>query len=134
MAEDVGRQTYLSCPVFLLSEFGYVLLEHQRHLFVVCLDLSEMLHFDTCSENYSINIATETVTILSFNTNHFLSSAREITVTKQRNIFILLQPLLSHTVFNIPKAHQFLKWNVTQGRGKIGTFLHLSLKAMNRFH
>jgi hypothetical protein len=76
----------------------------------------------------------ETVTILSFNTNHFLSSAREITVTEQRNIFILLQPLLSHTVFSIPKVHQFLKWNVTRGRGKIGTFLHLSLKAMNKFH
>jgi hypothetical protein len=48
-AEDVGRQTYLSCTVFLLSEFGYLLLEH-RLLFVVWSDMSEMLHFYACSE------------------------------------------------------------------------------------
>jgi len=52
MAEDVGRQMYLSCTVFLLSEFGYLLLEQQHLLFVVWLDMSEMLHFYACSEMF----------------------------------------------------------------------------------
>lgn len=36
----------------LLSEFGYLLLEHRRLLFIVWLDLSEMLHSVTFSEMF----------------------------------------------------------------------------------
>ena len=48
----LGGKRRLSYPVFLLSEFGYLLLEHQCLLFVVWLDMSEMLHFGTCSEMF----------------------------------------------------------------------------------
>jgi hypothetical protein len=58
MAGYVGRQMWLSCPMFLLSEFGYLVLKHQHLLFLIWLYLSEMLHFYACSENYSINLAT----------------------------------------------------------------------------